>query len=241
MKILLILFPLLISACAIQPAKEQGIPSSDIESFLEAGFEQLSNRNPKKAIAAFDEAVSRCENQYSSNKSKVYASRGPEETLYYMVLAVANKESAIAVGPNCADALYFRGYASLDLGQLNLAEQYINRAIDMAPVNSNYLSELGHIYHSKRDWEQALEIFKRSEHAAINYSPPDFQNMELARAKRGVGYSLIELGKLSEAEEKFKECLKIDKDDKGALRELKYIEQIRNDKNNPKQSENPSQ
>ena len=44
---------------------------------------------------------------------------------------------------------------------------------------------------------------------------------------RGVGYSLIELGRLDEAEEVFNQCLDIDKDDQGAKRELKYIQQMR--------------
>lgn len=133
----------------------------------------------------------------------------------------------LTVGPVCSEALYLRGYASLDLGEVELAEKYLKRAIDMAPVNSKYLSELGHIYHAKKDWTNALAIFIKAEEAANTYAPPQLKSTELPRAKRGVGFSLIELGKLDEAEAKFKECLKIDKNDEGALRELKYIEHAR--------------
>ena len=90
-----------------------------------------------------------------------------------------------------------------------------------------YRSELGHIYQLKRDWKKAKDTFSKAEVSAETFSPPELKNKELARAKRGVGYSLIELGKLEEAEEKFRQCLAIDRDDNVAMKELKYIESIR--------------
>ena len=142
--------------------------------------------------------------------------------------AAADKQSAIAVSPSCSDALYFRAYASLDLGQIELAEQYIQSAIDMSPLNAMYLSEMGHIFHLKREWSNALDIFTKAESAASTFSPPKLKNAELARAKRGIAYSLIELGRLDEAEAKFKECLEINNNDSAALKELEYIESLRN-------------
>lgn len=215
-----------LSGCASQQLAQQSDPLSETELLLDSSLTQLSRRNTKKAIVGFNKVISLCEDQYSSHEGKVYASRGAVEALYYMVKAAASGESAIAVSSTCSDALYFRGYASLDLGQVDLAEKYIKKAIAMAPVNSVYLSELGHIYHSKRDWENALGVFAEAEKAAT-YSPPDLMDTELARAKRGVGYSLIELGKLDEAERKFKECLEINENDEGALKELNYIETLR--------------
>ena len=227
MRNIIIALTIVLSGCATQQTEQQQTLLSETEILLDSGYKKLSNRNPKSAIADFDKIIIICTSQYSDGEKKVYASRGMTETLYYMLKAAADKEDAIAVRPTCSDALYLRGYASLDFGQIELAEEYIKRAIDMAPVNSIYLSELGHIYHSKRDWENALDIFTKAEEAASTYSPPELKDAELTRAKRGVGYSLIELGKLDEAEIKFKECLEINKNDQGALKEIEYIEHLR--------------
>ncbi|CAA0126067.1 Uncharacterised protein [Halioglobus japonicus] len=217
---------LCLTGCATHQTAGQHQPSTTTELTLERGVANLSARKTKAAIKDFDQVIALCESQYRSSEQRTYASRGLNETIYYMAKAAADEEPAIAVGPTCSDALYLRGYASLDFGQIELAQDYIQRAIDMAPVNSMYLSEMGHIYQSKRDWDNALVMFTQAE-AAATYSPDDVKVLELTRAKRGVGYSLIELGNLDEAEAKFRECLEINADDQGAITELKYIEHIR--------------
>lgn len=42
-----------------------------------------------------------------------------------------------------------------------------------------------------------------------------------------MGYALSEMGRLDEAEANYRECLKIDPKDKGAMNELLYIAQQR--------------
>ncbi len=97
----------------------------------------------------------------------------------------------------------------------------------MAPVNAMYLSALGHIYQVRRDWAVAIDYFSRAEDAAQTYSPEAVRVSEFMHAKRGLGFNLIQLGKLNEAEVKYQECLAIDVTDKGALNELEYIKILR--------------
>lgn len=73
-----------------------------------------------------------------------------------------------------------------------------------------------------------MEAFVKAEKYAQTYSPQNSQKMELLRAKRGVGYILIEQMKFDEAENKYLECLEIDKNDKKSLIELQYIKKLRN-------------
>ena len=49
-------------------------------------------------------------------------------------------------------------------------------------------------------------------------------------ALRGMGFALIEQGKLDEAEKKYKESLKADPDNKLALSELEYIKKLKAEK-----------
>ena len=119
----------------------------------------------------------------------------------------------------------------MELGKIEDAKTFIKKALELSPSNSMYLAELGHIYQAEKKLVEAMELFKRAEESASAYSPENVKNTELTRAMRGVGYSLIELGRLDEAEEKYKKCLEINKDDKKALGELSYIQSLKN-KNN---------
>jgi Flp pilus assembly protein TadD len=47
--------------------------------------------------------------------------------------------------------------------------------------------------------------------------------VELGRARRGLGYVLVELGKLDEAEKKYQQCLVDDPKDRKAAAELEYV------------------
>jgi Flp pilus assembly protein TadD len=50
---------------------------------------------------------------------------------------------------------------------------------------------------------------------------------ELARARRGLGYVLVEMGKLNEAEKKYQQCLAADPKDTKAAQELEYVRGLR--------------
>lgn len=225
----MIILGALISGCATTKS-DTSSQKNNAEKHLQDGVTFVSSGSFKKAIDEFDQAIKICENQYSDKKSKVFASRSPVETIYYMILAAATNFPAKAVDTTCSDALYFRGYAELDLGNVGLAQTYVERALAMAPVNSRYLSELGHIHQLNKKWDDALEVFSTSEEAAETYSPQELKNSELARAKRGIAFALTELNRIDEAEVKYKECLEIDPNDKKSLHELKYLKSLREKK-----------
>ena len=217
----------LVAGCAQSRKPDASAQSVDAGSLVDKGLQMLSAGSFKQAIVQFDLAIAQCKQQYPEGKQQVYTARGPAESLYYMVIAAANNQDAIAVDTTCSDARYFRGFATLDLGDIELAQTYVKQAIAMAPNNSLYLSELGHIHQTKQEWADALNVFKEAEDAAESFSPDVVKDKELARAKRGVGYNLIELGKLDEAENKFNEVLQLNPDDKSALNEIQYIQKLR--------------
>lgn len=126
-----------------------------------------------------------------------------------------------------------KAYASVDLGKLDVAVELLNQALEWSPLNSSYLSELGHIYQTQGNWSLALEKFSLSEDYASSFSPESVKSRELSRAKRGVGFALIELGRLDDTEKKFRECLELDANDKKALNEIEYIKQLRSKDKKP--------
>jgi Flp pilus assembly protein TadD len=49
----------------------------------------------------------------------------------------------------------------------------------------------------------------------------------LGRARRGLAYVFVELGKLAEAEKKYEQCLAADPKDTRAAQELEYVRGLR--------------
>jgi tetratricopeptide (TPR) repeat protein len=144
----------------------------------------------------------------------------------YAALGGALKKDTDVLDSTCGDANFFKGFVLVDMGQLDNALVYFEKAVSWSPQNSMYLAELGNLYQLKQNWQQSLEYFKQAEDAA-EFSPDNLKTQELLRAKRGVGYNLTELGRLEESEAKYRECLAIDKNDKKSKDELTYIKQLR--------------
>ncbi len=231
MKHFFLLCLLLLSACASQKSSspELGGDSADkeAEKLLYQGYQFIVEKQPRKGIDTLEEAMKFCQYQYNSKEKKYYAARGTTDTLYYMMKAASQNKPAVAVKNTCADVLFYIAYAYYELGHLSFAEKYVVRALEMSPVNSMYLSELGHIYQTQKLFDKAMEVYKKAESAAEGFSPESEKITELTRAKRGVGFILIERGQLDEAEKKYKECLALDANDQTSINELKYINSLK--------------
>lgn len=200
---------------------------ADIAALLDKGIIAISERRTKAALKAFDDAIILCANVITTEHDQVLAARTQKEAKRYIEKTQEEGKSALLINSECSDAYFFKGYTHVDIGKLEIAMEYVDKAVNMAPLNSMYISELGHLAHISEQWGDALEIFQYAEYAADNFSPEPLRIEELARAKRGVGFSYIELGQLDAAEKKLKECLVLNKNDQKAQHELKYIEKLR--------------
>jgi Flp pilus assembly protein TadD len=137
-----------------------------------------------------------------------------------------DKREASALIVAWADAYYLKGYALVELRRSEDAKVALERAIHLSPFNSQYLSELANIYQDEKNWPKAFDLYSEAE-AFATFSPSTREKLDTARAKRGQGYVLTELGRLDEAEAKYKECLAMDPNDAKAQHELEYIRAVR--------------
>jgi len=218
-----------VSGCSTAPADKapQASSTENYKSHAQQGLQYMQLGRINEAVLELDEAIKQCETQYPIDGKKTYTSRTTAEGLMYTMLSASRNETPEVLDTVCSDAYYLRGSIALNTGRIRDAENLLKKAIAMAPVNAMYLSALGHIYQVKRDWNQAVDYFSQAEDAALTYSPDELRGSEFLRAKRGVGFNLVQLGKLNEAEVKYKECLALNSSDKGALDELEYINIIR--------------
>jgi tetratricopeptide (TPR) repeat protein len=191
----------------------------------------ITRKKPQEGIANCDKVIARFKSHYANSKEKVYCARSSAETLGYLLQAAAEmdkgkvekgKKNAIVLSSTWATAYFLKGYALQELGRIGDAKAALKLALELSPWSSLYLSELGSIYKLEKNWPEAKKAFETAEeHAAL--SPEDLKVAELGLARRGLGYVLVELGQLAEAEKKYQQCLKENPKDTKAAAELEYV------------------
>ena len=102
------------------------------------------------------------------------------------------------------------------------AKATLQQALKMSPFNAQYLAEMGQIYGREKNWSKAEQLYREAEDNA-SLSPPASKADDLAKARRGLGYVLDELGKLDEAEKKYQQCIAANPNDTKARAELQYV------------------
>ena len=202
------------------------------EQVLKAGIQLIKDRRPADAIKDdFDKVIASYETSHPADTNvSTYCARNASESLAYLVQSTAAKKNAVVVGTVWCDAYFLRAYGLTELGRTAEARQSLEKAIAMAPRNSQYISELSNLYSRDKKWDEAIAGYDTAARLARESSPPASRNGDLGRALRGKGYALVELGRLDEAEAIYRQCLEIDAADKAAQRELQYVQTRREQK-----------
>jgi tetratricopeptide (TPR) repeat protein len=192
-----------------------------IQLVKEGKFSQALDDYIKPAIAEFEKL-------YGSRKERVYCAGGTLEQVAYLAKAAMDKEAAVVAHPGYADAYYMKGYIAFSQKDIGQALEDLEKAVELSPFNSGYLSELANVYQSTRHWPEAMELYERAEKSANApvYKPGGDTSLQ-RRALRGMAFVLVELGNLDDAERLHRQCLELDAQDRTALHELQYIEQLR--------------
>lgn len=227
--LLLVCLGVSLGTIAGEKAPESG-EAVQLERLMQAR-ELTSTGRHDEAIALIDQTLAYYTQKYPDGPTRWYVVRTPEETLLYLASAAAEqkphgKTEAMALEVLWADAHYMKGYALYELDQLDAAKESLAHALNLTPRNSRYRSELGNLHQTRHEWDEARRHYEAAE-ADAEFSPAGERILDLARAKRGIGFVLIEQGELDAAEAKFRECLVLDPNDSGAQNELTYIAQLR--------------
>ena len=189
-------------------------------------WELIRDKKPAKAIEKLDRIIAGQEREHAGETRRIYCAHTPEETLTYMTMAATDGKSAVALDPTWCMAIFLKGFALIDLNRPDDARPYLERAVEMAPMNSQFLSELAEWHKVRHEWTEAYALFERAEPAS-DLSLAANRQFHKARAIRGMGFVLIEQGRLDDAEKLFRKCLEMDPNDEKAKIELEYIRQQR--------------
>jgi len=193
------------------------------DKLLSATGSLIQARRFAEAIQQYDKVIAQYEQTYHDGKTRYFSARTPAESLMYMAEAATTGTSAVSVSGNWSGALFLKSYVLTEMGRTQEAKAVLQRALELAPRNSHFLSELANLYQRDKDWPQAIKTFGLAEAAANEFSPPDRKNVELARAWRGLAFVAVEQGRLADAENLYLKCLALDQNDTAAARELQYV------------------
>lgn len=214
-----IIFILLASLIAAAPAAARAKP-------IDEAWRLISDKKPGEAIVALDRVIAKEAKRHKRDRRQIYCAHSPEETVMYVGMGAVGKRDTVVLDPTWCTAIFLKAFALIDLNRSDEAKPLFDRAVAMAPMNSQFLSELAEWHKSRRQWGTAFSLFERAS-AAAELSRKEVRTGHKGRALRGMGFVLIEQGKLDEAELLFHQALELDPNDAGARRELQYIEEQR--------------
>jgi tetratricopeptide (TPR) repeat protein len=119
-------------------------------------------------------------------------------------------------------AYYFLAFIDVHEKKYEDALKHIDAALMLEPDQPLCFCEKAVIYSALGQHDQALELYEQALQVRATMT-----NHQRAAALRGKGLQRIELGRLDEAEESFRESLKYEPTSKVAKNELLYIAQLR--------------
>ena len=229
------------SAARVATKPDSGATSAQLDdevqgSLLDKGMQSVQQGNSSEAVDIADQVIAHYESKYSDAKTRWYVARSTQESLLYLVSATVGAEkgrdqrnATVVTSVAWPDAYYLKAYALVEMGDLDHGKVPLERALALMPRNSQYLSELGNIYQADKNWPKAMQDYTDAE-ATSEFSYPHVKLRDKTRAKRGIAFVLVELGKLDEAEKQYRECLALDPNDSHSPQELEYIRLLRLEK-----------
>jgi tetratricopeptide (TPR) repeat protein len=209
------------------PAAAPRADEAEQQQRVDAAAQLLQQGKPAEAIDSLDKVIAHFEALRKDKTDLAYCARSPGESLAYLAQAAKDSTATSVYGSAWCDAYFLRGYALIELGRTAEARPALERAVQLAPREAHYRSELADLYAREKNWNEALAAFDASATVAEESVEKEHKNAELGRALRGKGYVLVELGRLDEAEAMYRRCLALDPADRKAMNELRYVQQRR--------------
>jgi hypothetical protein len=184
----------------------------------------LQQGDPQRAITDyFDPVIEHFVAAYKGSQSRIYSAQNQVQMIMYTALPADKKQSIEVLDTVWADAYLLKAYALTELKRIPEAQQALESAIRLSPMNSQYLSELAYTYQVQKDCAKSIATYEQAASMAELSSEDATKTDDLTRAWRGQGYCLVEQGKLKEADAKYQQALALDPKDNKSKGELEYI------------------
>jgi tetratricopeptide (TPR) repeat protein len=198
---------------------------SAAETTISQAFSAIQAGDPARALATVEPVVVSFDKAFSGEKRHIFCSQTAEQDGYYLTTADGGADNVRLVTATWCQALYIKAFALVDLQRLDDAQSAFERLVAFAPKHARYLNELAYVLLKKKEWQHSIETYASAEAAAA--FTPERRDYERCVSFRGIGYDLVELGRLDDAEAAYRKCLAITPDEPKSLREIEYIKEQR--------------
>ena len=217
---------------AAAPAAPAVLTPDQIHKLLEEGEGVLKQGNPELAIKNYFEPVNQSymhETAKAGANDEIYSSHSASETAAYTSKIAKQNETAktptqlVIVDGAWTDALILKARALIQLQRIPQARSALDMATTISPAYSPVWLELASTYQAEKNWDKALDNYKRAENFAGAVEDKAQQGQVLGAALRGQAGALTELGKLDEAAALYKRCLRVNAGDTAATEGLAHV------------------
>jgi Tfp pilus assembly protein PilF len=225
MKMTGLLVAAMLAAVPMAAAGQDKDRDSAASATIGQAFSSLQASDPARALATVEPVVASFEKDFSGEKRHIFCSQTAEQDGYYMTTADGGADNVRLVTVAWCQALYVKAFALVDLERLDDAQSAFEKLVAFAPKHARYLNELAYVLLKKKEWQRSIETYTSAEAAAA--FTPERRDYERCVSFRGIGYDLVELGRLDDAEAAYRKCLAITPDEPKSLGEIEYIKQQR--------------
>lgn len=177
---------------------------SAAEATISQAFSAIQAGDPARALATVEPVVASFDKEFSGEKRHIFCSQTAEQDGYYMTTADGGADNVRLVTVTWCNALYVKAFALVDLDRLDDAQSAFERLVAFAPKHSRYLNELAYVLLKKKEWQHSIDAYRNAEAAAT--FTPQRRDYERCVSFRGIGYDLVELGRLDDAEAAYRKC-----------------------------------
>lgn len=205
------------------------LPQADAEdaALLQRAAQAVREGRSQQALdGPLATLVAHYDARYATDGHHYFCAGSMPEAIIYLALASKAGVDARLLPQLWAATFFLQGFALEDLGQLEAGRAALARAVALSPMNAHYLNEAGYNAQARKQWSEALALYRRAEDAA-SIAAEQRETIEQTRALRGQGFVLAETGKLDQAEAAYRKSLTLDPRDRRAMRELEYIDRLR--------------
>ncbi|MFD1959718.1 tetratricopeptide repeat protein [Novosphingobium panipatense] len=123
----------------------------DAAAHVERGYNLLRQGKHDQAVKMFDKVIADSERQFAGDmRPRLCRSDGQDAA------------GAIVVDKALCEAHFGKGFALIDLGRGDLAENELRKASQMAPANAHFTNEYAELFKSRRDWQQSYDLFAKA-------------------------------------------------------------------------------
>ena len=143
----------------------------------------------------------------------------------YEIVAAGNKKMEPVLDSSYSKAYYLLAFLALESrnNPYNNAMLNLDKGLKLEPDQPTLLYEKANLNYRLKRHDQAVQLYTQ-----LTQSTSCLPNPQRARAYRGLGETLAAMQKYDDAEVALYQSLKFDPDNKKAINELDYIDQVRN-------------